>query len=59
MIRTLLIIAAVSFVLAVGCLAGALAIAGGPFSIDENLRFHPGVFSTSYGETVNVAVDRT
>jgi len=40
MIRTLAIIAAVGFVLAVACLAGAFAIAGGPFSIDDGWRFH-------------------
>lgn len=40
MIRTLAIIALVDFVLAVACLAGAFAIAGGPFSIDDHLRFH-------------------
>jgi hypothetical protein len=58
MIRTLLIIAAVSFVLAVGCLAGALAVAGGPFSIDERLRFHPGVFSVDCGPAVSVVTHR-
>lgn len=42
MIRTLAIIALVSFVLSVGCLAGAFAIAGGPFSIDDNFHFHQG-----------------
>jgi len=40
MIRTLAIIAAVSFTLALGCFAGAFAIAGGPFSIGPGLRFH-------------------
>ncbi len=40
MIRTLAIIAVVGFVLAVACLAGAFAIAGGPFSIDDGWRFH-------------------
>ena len=39
MIRTLLIIAAVSFVFAVGCLSGAVAVAGGPFHIGPGLRF--------------------
>jgi hypothetical protein len=34
MIRTLLTIAAVSFVLFIGCVAGAFALAGGPFSIE-------------------------
>ncbi len=40
MIRTLALVAAVSFVLAVGCFAGAFAIAGGPFYIDDGFRFH-------------------
>jgi hypothetical protein len=40
MTRTLILIAIVSFVLAVGCFAGAFAIAGGPFSIDDGWRFH-------------------
>ena len=40
MIRTLALVAIVSFVLAVGCFAGAIAIAGGPFSIDDGWRFH-------------------
>ncbi len=40
MIRTLATIAVLGFVLAVGCLAGAFAIAGGPFSIDDGWRFH-------------------
>lgn len=40
MIRTLLIIAAVSLVLAVGCLAGVVASAGGPFWIDETGQVH-------------------
>ena len=40
MIRTLVILAVVSFVLSIGCLAGAFAIAGGPFYIDPDLRFH-------------------
>lgn len=40
MIRTLVILAVVSFVLSIGCLAAAFAIAGGPFYIDEGLRFH-------------------
>ena len=39
MIRTLLIIAAVSFVFAVGCLSGAVAVAGGPFHIGRGLKF--------------------
>lgn len=36
MIRTLALIAAVSLVLAVGCIDGALAIMGGPFWFDED-----------------------
>jgi hypothetical protein len=40
MIRTLVILAVVSFVLSIGCLAAALAIAGGPFYIDQDLRYH-------------------
>ncbi len=40
MIRTLATIAALSFILAIACLASAFAIAGGPFSIDDNWRFH-------------------
>lgn len=40
MIRTLLLIAAVSFFLTIGFFAGAVAVAGGPFSIDDGWRFH-------------------
>ena len=40
MIRTLSLIAVVSFVLAVICIASATAIVGGPFLIDETGRFH-------------------
>jgi hypothetical protein len=40
MIRTLALVAAVSFVLAVGCFAGAFAIAGGRFYIDDGMTFH-------------------
>ncbi len=40
MIRTLLLISAVSFVLAIGFFAGAFAIAGGPFSIDHGWHVH-------------------
>jgi len=43
MIRTLATIAGLAFVLAIGCLAAAFAIAGGPFSIDDDWRFHRGV----------------
>ena len=42
MIRTLVILAVVSFVLSIGCLAAAFAIAGGPFTIDDDLRYHRG-----------------
>jgi hypothetical protein len=38
-IRTLVILAVVSFVLSIGCLAAAFAIAGGPFYIDRDFRF--------------------
>jgi hypothetical protein len=38
-IRTLLLIAAVSFVLAIGFFAGAMAIVGGPFYIDDGWHF--------------------
>jgi hypothetical protein len=40
MIRSLTIIGGVGFVLALVCLAGAFAIAGGPFYIGDGLRFH-------------------
>jgi hypothetical protein len=40
MIRTLVILAVVSFVLAVGCFAAAFAIVGGPFYIDDDGQFH-------------------
>jgi hypothetical protein len=40
MIRSLALIGAVGFVLALVCLAGAFAIAGGPFYIGDGLRFH-------------------
>ncbi len=40
MIRTLATIAGISFILAVACMAGAFAIAGGPFYIDDAWRFH-------------------
>ena len=42
MIRTLIILAVVSFVLSIGCLAAAFAIAGGPFTIDDGWRYHRG-----------------
>jgi hypothetical protein len=38
-IRTLLLVAAVSFVLAIGFFAGAIAIVGGPFYLDDGWRF--------------------
>jgi|GEM_PF-5001449 len=40
MTRTLTLVAIVGFVLALACFAGALAIVGGPFSIDDGWRFH-------------------
>ncbi len=40
MTRTLVLITVIGFVLAVACFAGALAIVGGPFSIDDGWRFH-------------------
>jgi hypothetical protein len=43
-IRTLVILAVVSFVLSIGCLAAAFAIAGGPFTIDDGWRFHHGTW---------------
>jgi hypothetical protein len=43
-IRTLIILAVVSFVLSIGCLAAAFAIAGGPFTIDDGWRFHHGTW---------------
>ena len=50
MIRTLALIAAVGFVLAVACLAGAFAIAGGPFSIDDGWQFHRGTWSADQSD---------
>ncbi len=44
MIRTLVILAIVSFLLSIGCLAAAFAIAGGPFNIDDSWRFHRGTW---------------
>ncbi len=38
MIRTLLLVAVVSFVLAIGFFAGAIAIVGGPFYLDDGWR---------------------
>jgi hypothetical protein len=43
-IRTLVILAVVSFVLSIGCIAAAFAIAGGPFTIDDGWRFHHGTW---------------
>lgn len=40
MIRTLVILAAVSFLLTVVCFAAAFAIVGGPFYIDDEGQFH-------------------
>ena len=45
MIRTLLLVAAVSFVLAIGFFAGAMAIVGGPFYIDDGWRFRHAEFT--------------
>ena len=45
MIRTLTLIAAVSFVLAIGCFAGVIAAAGGPFWIDDSGQVHRGEWS--------------
>ncbi|HEY7900819.1 MAG TPA: hypothetical protein VIC25_06495 [Caulobacteraceae bacterium] len=45
MIRTLLILTAVSFIVAMVCLAAAFAIVGGPFWIDNNGQFHRADFS--------------
>lgn len=40
MIRTLTLIAIVSFVLSVVCFAGAFATVGGAFYVDDDWRFH-------------------
>ena len=40
MTRTLIVLAAVSFLFAVAALSAAFAIAGGPFSIDDRWTFH-------------------
>jgi len=53
MIRVLAIIAAVSFVLSVVCLGSALAIAGGPFYIDDHMTFHRGAWPSEV--TVSLA----
>ena len=57
MIRTLLIIAAVSFVFAVGCLSGAVAVAGGPFQIGPGLRFERTTMNDSLKTCRSVQVD--
>ena len=56
MIRTLIIIAAVSFALSIGCIAGAFAVAGGPFSIDDHWRFHHGGWLDEDGPSVDIQV---
>jgi hypothetical protein len=57
MIRTLAIIAVVSFVLCMGSLAAAFAIAGGPFFIDDHFRFHHTTWSDEdTDDTVDVQV---
>jgi hypothetical protein len=40
MIRTLVLLAVISFGLAIACFAVAFAIVGGPFYIDDDGRFH-------------------
>ncbi len=40
MTRTLVLVAIISFGLAVACFAATLVIVGGPFSIDDGWRFH-------------------
>jgi len=42
MIRTLAVMAAISFVLSLVCLSAAFTIAGGPFTIDDGWRFRRG-----------------
>ena len=56
MIRTLIIIAAVSFTLCVASLAGAFALAGGPFFIDDHWRFHHSTWSDDNGDSVDVQI---
>jgi len=46
MIRTLALVAAVGFVLCVGCVAAAFAIAGGPFAIRDWAMVHAGDWSS-------------
>jgi hypothetical protein len=50
-IRTLVILAVVSFLLSLGCLAAAFAIAGGPFYVDEGWRFHRGDWNIDISTT--------
>ena len=54
MIRTLSLIAIVGFILSVGCLAGAFALTGGPFSIDDNFHFHRGSWPAELTDSANV-----
>jgi hypothetical protein len=56
MIRTLVIIAAVSFALSIASLAGSFAVAGGPFFIDDHWRFHHSSFSDDDGDSVDIQV---
>ena len=56
MIRTLIIIAAVSFTLCVACLAGSFAIAGGPFFIDDHWRFHHTTWSDDDADDTGVDI---
>jgi len=56
MIRTLVIIAAVSFTLCIGCIAGAFAVAGGPFSIDDHWRYHHGSWLDDEGPSVDIQI---
>ena len=50
MTRTLVLITVIGFVLAVACFASALAIVGGPFSIDDGWRFHRETWGAVGGE---------
>ena len=45
MIRTLLLVAVVSFGLTIGFMSAAFAVTGGPFFIDDEWRFHKTVLS--------------
>jgi hypothetical protein len=53
MIRTLVILTVVSFVLSIGCLAAAFAIAGGPFYIDQDFRYHRDGWDIDISANVN------